>query len=85
MNGLIRMGELSYLVMKSFGLSGGFMYALFPGPRYAYRALAWRRILPGGADPARSLSGEELLYITGTVLTHTGRDEALEPGGGKGE
>ncbi|MDR1238675.1 MAG: hypothetical protein LBK27_01045 [Treponema sp.] len=64
----IKLGELSFLVMRSFSLSGGFMYALFPSPRYAYRALAWRRFLPPNADPAQLVSGEELLYITGRVL-----------------
>jgi hypothetical protein len=70
----IRMGELSFLIMRSFGLSGGFMYAIFPGPRYAYRALAWRRLLPLRADPYRTLDGEELLYITGQVLSYHGGD-----------
>jgi hypothetical protein len=74
----INMGELSHLVMRSFNLSGGFMYALFPGPRYAYRALAWRRLLPPGPDPGRFLSGEELLYITGLILSLAGDAEALE-------
>jgi hypothetical protein len=73
----ILMRELSYLVMESFGLSGGFMYALFPGPRYAYRALAWRRFLPPNPDPYRTVKGEELLYLTGRVLSHTGGDEPL--------
>jgi hypothetical protein len=73
----IRMRELSYLIMRSFGLSGGFMYALFPGPRYAYRALAWRRLLPLNADPGRFLTGEELLYVTGRVLALAGEGEVL--------
>jgi hypothetical protein len=73
----ITLGELSHLVMRSFSLSGGFMYALFPGPRYAYRALAWRRLLPPGSDPGRFLTGEELLYITGRVLSLTGDAEPL--------
>jgi hypothetical protein len=68
----IKTGELSRLVMGSFTLSGGFMYALFPGSRYAYRALAWRRFLPPNADPYRTLSGEELFYIVGRVLSVTG-------------
>jgi hypothetical protein len=72
----ITMGELSYLVMESFHLTGGFMYALFPGPRYAYRALAWQRLLPPNPDPRRFLSGEELLHITGLALSLAG-DEAL--------
>jgi hypothetical protein len=71
-DGPITMGELSRLVMGSFNLTGGFMYALFPGPRYAYRALAWRRLLPPNPDPARFLTGEELLYITGLVLALAG-------------
>lgn len=81
----IKMGELSHLVMGSFSLSGGFLYVLFPGPRYAYRALAWRRLLPPASDPGRFLSGEELLYITGQVLSLAGdaelRGEVLPYGG----
>jgi hypothetical protein len=70
----ITMGELSHLVMRSFGLSGGGLYALFPGPRYAYRALAWRRFLPGRPDPRRTLNGEDLLHIVGQALFHVGED-----------
>jgi hypothetical protein len=71
----ITMGELSHLVIRSFRLSGGFLYALFPGPRYAYRALAWQRLLPVKADPYRRVTGGELLYITGRVLSLTGEGE----------
>jgi hypothetical protein len=74
----ITMGQLSRLTMGAFGLSGGFMYRLFPGPRYAFRAMAWRRLLPPRADPGRTLSGEELLYIAGRVLSHTGADLAVQ-------
>jgi hypothetical protein len=77
-DGPITMGELSHLVMRSFKLTGGFLYALFPGKRYAYRALAWRRLLPPNADPARFLTGEELLHITGLVLSLVG-DEGVAP------
>jgi hypothetical protein len=87
-DGPITMAELSHLVMRSFSLTGGFMYALFPGPRYAYRALVWRRLLPPNADPARFLTGEELLHITGLVLTLAGDEEVvpfrLEVGQGQG-
>jgi hypothetical protein len=54
------------------------MYALFPGPRYAYRALAWRRLLPPAPDPGRFLSGEELLYTTGQALALAGDAEPWE-------
>jgi hypothetical protein len=73
----IAMGELSYLFMRAFNLRGGFMYMIFPGPRYAYRALAYYRLLPGSADPGRMVTGEELLYIGSRVLTHTGEEAAL--------
>jgi hypothetical protein len=76
-DGAITLGELSHLVMRAFGLSGGFMYALFPGPRYAYRAMAWRRLLPLRADPGRTVSGGELLYIAGRVLSAAGDGELL--------
>jgi hypothetical protein len=77
----IKMGELSHLVMRSFALSGGFMYAVFPGPRYAYRAMAWRRLLPPAPDPGRFLTGEELIHITGMVLSLVGDDPAPEETG----
>jgi hypothetical protein len=73
------MGELAHLVMKSFGLSGGFLYALFPGPRYAYRTLAWRRILPLGPDPYRTVSGGELLYIISRTLAFTEEPDPAFP------
>ncbi|MDR2663208.1 MAG: hypothetical protein LBC31_09455 [Treponema sp.] len=77
----IRLGQLSYLAVESFGLSGGFMYALFPGRRYAYRALAWRRFLPLRSDPARTVTGGELLYITGRLLS---QGETLQGSPGQG-
>jgi hypothetical protein len=72
MDSPITMGELSHLVMQSFHFTGGFMYAIFPGPRYAYRALAWQRLLPPNPDPLRFLSGEELLHITALALSLAG-------------
>jgi hypothetical protein len=76
--GFINLGELSHLVMQSFNIPGGLMYALFPGPRYAYRALAWRRLLPAAPDPGRTLTGEELLYVAAQVLALAGEAETLE-------
>ena len=73
----IRMGELSHLIMRSFGFSGGFMYAIFRGPRYAYRALVWRRFLPVNPDPYRTVTGEELLYIVAKALNHAGETEPV--------
>jgi hypothetical protein len=74
----ISLAELSFLAARSFHIPGGFMYALFPGPRYAYRSLAWHRLLPPNPDPSRFLSGEELLYITGLALSR-GTEELEAP------
>jgi hypothetical protein len=70
--GIIRLGELSFLIMQAFGMRSGFMYALFPGPRYAYRELVYRRLIQGRNDPALGVSGERLLRIIGRVLDYRG-------------
>jgi hypothetical protein len=66
----IRLGELSFLIMRAFGMESGLMYAAFPGPRYAYRELAYRRLLQGRNDSALTVSGERLLRIIGRVLDY---------------
>ncbi|MDL2229816.1 hypothetical protein LJC14_06155 [Treponema sp. OttesenSCG-928-L16] len=66
----ISMGKLSLLIMKSFDLSGGFMYALFPVSRYAYRELSYKQIIQGRSDPAVFLSGERFLHILGRTLSY---------------
>jgi hypothetical protein len=72
-----RLGEVSLLIMKSFGLKGGLMYRLFPNPRYASRELVHLRIIQGRTDPGGRLSGGQFLHILGNTLTFTGEDEAL--------
>jgi hypothetical protein len=76
------MGELSRLAMGAFGLSGGFLYRLFPGPRYAYRAMVWYRLLPPDSDPGGVVSGEDLLYITGQLLSLAGEEYLTGPDAG---
>jgi outer membrane protein OmpA-like peptidoglycan-associated protein len=81
----VNLGGLSFLVMRSFSMKGSFLYALFPGPRYAYRQLDYLRLLPGPRDPALKVSGSGLLYILGGVLNYLeGREESAEPGEGVG-
>jgi outer membrane protein OmpA-like peptidoglycan-associated protein len=72
----IRLGELSFLIMKAFNMKGSFLYALFPGPRYAFRELDYLKLLPGRRDPALTVSGEYFLQILGTVLTYQGESFA---------
>jgi len=68
----ITMGRLSYLMMEAFGLKGGVMYAIFPGPRYAYRSMVSRNFIQGASDPALIVSGERFLLILGKVLNALG-------------
>jgi hypothetical protein len=70
----IRLGELSFLIMRAFDMKSGFMYALFPGPRYAYRELVYRKLIQGRNDPALRVSGERLFRIIGRVLDYRGEE-----------
>ncbi|MDR2500823.1 MAG: hypothetical protein LBD37_07080 [Treponema sp.] len=72
--GFIRLGELSFLMMRAFGLRGGVMYAIAPGPRYAYRSLVSRSLIQGGTDPAMTVSGYRFHQILGKVLSYTGTE-----------
>jgi hypothetical protein len=74
----LRLKEAAYLVMAAFGLKGGLMYSLFPGPRYAYRELLRLRLIQGRADENFTLSGERLLHILGRVMQYAGEDRRLE-------
>jgi hypothetical protein len=77
----IRLGELSFLIMNAFDMKGSFLYALFPGPRYAFRELDYLKLLPGRRDPALTVSGDQLLQILGMVLSYQGESFAAFEGG----
>lgn len=64
----ITLGEYSYMLMKSFNLSGGIMYQIFPGPRYASRELFYLKFIDENRDPNRYVSGEEVIRILGRLL-----------------
>jgi hypothetical protein len=68
----LTLGVLSFLAMRAFGIKGGFMYALLPGPRYAFRTMVSRSFIQGAADPAMTVSGERFLLILGNVLSWAG-------------
>ncbi|MDR1058006.1 MAG: OmpA family protein [Treponema sp.] len=78
-DGSIRTGELSFLIMNAFDMQGSFLYRLFPGPRYAFRELDYRGLLPGRRDPALRVSGEGLLRILSMTSAYLGRAEAEVP------
>jgi len=64
----ITAAELSFIIMKTFNLKGGIMYMLFPGPRYAYRELVYRKDLSGRGGPYRKVPGEEVLRTLRQVM-----------------
>jgi outer membrane protein OmpA-like peptidoglycan-associated protein len=70
--GPVNLGGLSFLIMQSFSIRGSSLYALFPGPRYAYRQLDYLGLLPGLRDPALKVSGERLVQILGRLLDYRG-------------
>jgi hypothetical protein len=70
----VTLGELSFLIMKSFNMKGGLFYTLFPGPRYSYRELTRLNLIPGRAYSSLTVSGERLLQILGGVLSYIGEE-----------
>jgi len=68
----ITLGQYSFLIMRAFKLRGGILYSLFPGPRYAARELAFRKLISGDASPYRTLSGAEAVQILGNVMSLEG-------------
>ncbi|GHV72074.1 hypothetical protein AGMMS49928_27400 [Spirochaetia bacterium] len=71
----IKLGELSFLIMRSFNMKSGIMYALFPSSRYAYREMTYRKLIQGRNDPSLTVSGERLLRIIGRTLEYVGEAE----------
>jgi hypothetical protein len=63
-------GDLSYLIMEGFNISGGLMYSIAPGTRYAVRELAFLGIIKGNDHPDKVLSGEEALLLITRTLSH---------------
>jgi len=70
----ITLGKLSFLMMKAFDMRGGMMYAMLPGPRYAFRSMVSRSLIQGAADPSMTVSGERFLLILGKVLSAAGEE-----------
>ncbi|MDR0402945.1 MAG: OmpA family protein [Treponema sp.] len=68
----VTMDSLSFLVMKALNIKGGLMYALFPGPRYAYRELVYRKIITGRAYSTMTVSGQRFLRILSRALDYAG-------------
>jgi hypothetical protein len=64
----IKTKDYSFMLMKAFGLEGGLMYALFPGPRYAYRQLSSSLVIQGRSDPGMMVGGANAIRMLGRVF-----------------
>jgi len=64
-----RLNNISRLLMRSFGASGGIMYSLTRNSHYAYRELVYLNVIQRRADPAMLVSGEWLLFYVSRMLT----------------
>ena len=64
----VTLGEFAYLMMLTHNISGGFWYRQVPGPRYAFREFAHRRLVQGQSFSLQQISGERAMRITGRVL-----------------
>ena len=53
----ITISEYAYVLMRAFGMKGGLLYSLLPGPRYAFRELVDRGVIQGRVDPCDRLLG----------------------------
>jgi hypothetical protein len=62
-------------MMKAFNLKGGMMFAIAPGPRYAYRSMLNRSFIQAAADPTMTVSGDRFLLILGNVLSVAGGEQ----------
>ena len=67
-NGDARLNGLSLLVMQAFEIDGGFFFSFFKNPHYAYRAMVYRGIIQGRADPQMAVSGDLLLYTVNKAM-----------------
>jgi hypothetical protein len=68
-NGTATLGAVSLLIMRAFELKGGFMYSFFHSPRHAARELSSLHLVRGRSDPDQPVSGDNLLYMVGGVLS----------------
>ena len=60
----LRLDQYCQLLARAHDLPRGMLESLFPGPRYAYRELVFRKIVPGNKAPDQTVSGEEaLIYL----------------------
>jgi len=60
----VNLGNLSFILSKLWPIKGGLMFRITRGsPRYAFRQLKADRLIDADADPAKKVSGIEVLNL----------------------
>jgi len=72
----VTLENISYVLMKSFNVKGGIIYSFAKNPHYAYRELAYKEIIQGRADPGMKVSGDQLLFMIGRLLSIQEKENA---------
>ena len=62
--------DAAFLIMRAFELKGGVMYSLFKNPRYAYREMVYRRLIPGRINSKMKVSGPKFLSVLDNTLNY---------------
>ena len=62
------LGQYSLAVMKTFKISGGMLYTLFPSARYASRELGYLGYISRDSGSYRNLNGNEAISIIGQIV-----------------
>ncbi len=68
----LQFGEFAYMLTDSFGVSGGLMYRLIPGPRYAAREVVYQGWSRSRRAPREELSGDAVARIMSVYLNQEG-------------
>ena len=67
---VVSFGEYSFLMMEALELSGGLMYRLLPGPRYAARDVSALGIAEGYAITGMDISGDRALRMLARAIDY---------------
>jgi hypothetical protein len=59
----VTLGDLCYMLMRAFNFTGGIMYTVAPGPRYAAREFEYQGWVRRSPVPSRFVGGEEVLQV----------------------
>ncbi|MFW5743794.1 MAG: hypothetical protein ACOCW3_06160 [Spirochaetota bacterium] len=64
----VTFGRFAYLLMEATEVTGGLMYRMVPGPRYAAREFVYRGWSPERRSPREEITGQFLVRVTGNFL-----------------